>query len=120
DFPHVETVARRLLQVGRPGGALHLLVLYRCQDSKNVRADLMASCLEELLRCDPSNSDFGVLSHSDLVEAFSCLEQSSISIERLAKLEWTYLKIFNYDISPPTLSRYLARDPKFFADVISR
>ncbi|HEY2292829.1 MAG TPA: hypothetical protein VGM86_19175 [Thermoanaerobaculia bacterium] len=80
----------------------------------------MASCLEELLRCDPSNSDFGVLSHADLVEVFSCLEQPSISIERLAKLEWAYLKIFNHHAGPPTLSRYLAQNPSFFVDVISR
>jgi hypothetical protein len=120
DFLYVETVARRLMQVGRLGGALHLLVLYRRQDDKNARADLMASCLEELLRCDLSNSDFGVLSHHDLVEAFSCLEQSSISIERLGRLEWAYLKVFDHDASPPTLSRYLALSPSFFVEVVSQ
>jgi hypothetical protein len=120
DFPYVETVARRLLEVGRPGSALHLLVLYRQQDSKNERADLMASCFEELLRCGPSTSDFGVLSNYNLVEAFSCLERSSLSIERIAKLEWEYLAIFDHRSSPPTLSRCLAQSPSFFVDIVSQ
>jgi len=120
DFAYVETVAQRLTEVGRPGGALDLLVLYRRQDRESERADLMANCLERLLHCDPENSDIRILSHGDLVETFSCLERSSLSTERLAKLEWAYLAIFDYGSSPPTLSRYLAQDPSFFVDVVSR
>ncbi len=120
DFPHVVTVAQRLLGVGRPGGALDLLALYMRTDSGSERADLMASCLEGLLRREPGNSDLGGLSHNDLVEIFSYLERSSLSTDRLAMLEWAYLAVFDHGPSPPTLSRYLAQNPSFFVDVISR
>jgi len=119
DSPYVETAARRILEVGRPGGALDLLVLYRRQDSENECADLMASCLEELLRCNPESSDIHVLSNHNLVEVFSCLERSLISTERLAKLEWAYLAIFDHGSIPLTLSRQLAQSPSLFVEVVS-
>jgi hypothetical protein len=118
DFPYVETAAQRMLNAGRPGGALRLLILYRRQDAKYERADLIASCLEELLRCNPGISD--ILSRHHLIEAFNCLERASISIERLAMLEWAYLTIFDHRSSPPTLSRYLAQNPSFFVEVVSQ
>lgn len=119
DFPYVETAAQQLLQVGRPADSLHLLVLYGEQGRENERADLVASCLEELLRCDPEGFDIQALSRHDFIEAFSCLGQSSISIERLAKLEWAYLGVFGHHSSPPALSRHLAQSPGFFVDVVS-
>lgn len=119
DFPYAEVVAQRILAAGRPGGALDLLVLYRRQDSENERADLIANCLEELLRPNPESSNVRVLTDHDLVEAFSCLQQSPISTERLAKLEWAYLAIFDHGSSPPTLSRQLAQSPSFFVEAVS-
>lgn len=119
DFPHVETVALKLLEVGRPGAALELLLLYRGQDREKDRSDLIASSLEGLLRCAPEASDIRSLAHHDLVEAFSYLEPSPISRERLAKLEWAYLAIFDNGTSPPALSLQLAQSPSAFVDAIS-
>jgi hypothetical protein len=120
DFSYVEVAAQRLLGVGRPGGALELLILYTRQGRENERVDLMACCLEELCRRPSENSDIGVLGHHDLVEIFSYLERSSLSTERLAKLEWAYLPVFDHGSSPPTLSRYLAQNPSFFVEVVSQ
>ena len=120
DFPHVETVAQKLLDVGRPRGALDLLALYIHNDGGTLRAELMASGLEELLQCGPSDPEIGVLSNHELMEIFSYLERSSFPAERLARLEWAYLSAFEYDVSPPTLDRYLSQDPSFFVDVVSK
>src|SRR5206468_2007096 len=35
-------------------------------------------------------------------------------------LEWAYLPAFEFEPAPPTLSRYLATNPSFFVDVVSR
>lgn len=120
DFPYVEVVAQRLLKVGRPGGALDLLALYMQKDSATERADLMATCLEDLLLCNPKESDIRVLSDHNLTEIFSFLERSLLDVERLARLEWAYLKVLDHNSSPPTLSRYLAQSPSFFVDVVSQ
>ena len=41
-------------------------------------------------------------------------------MERLARLELSYLQAFRHHSPLPTLSRYLASDPSFFVDVVSR
>ena len=118
DFSHVETVAQRLLDVRRPGSALRLLALYRRKGGGAKRAELMATALEELLLRDPVDPEFRIL--SNLREVFSYLEQSTLPAERIARLEWAYLPVFGYGSSPPTLCRYLAQDPSFFVEVLSR
>jgi hypothetical protein len=118
-FPHVATVARRLLAAGRPGAALDLLALYIRHDGGQDCAELMATGLEELLPRDAGDPEARVLSHYELVEIFGYLERSSLPRDRLARLEWSYLPALSHDANPATLNGYLAASPSFFVEVIS-
>ncbi len=120
DFAHVETAAAKLLETGRPRAALDLLALYKRQEEDERRADLMAESLERLLDQPADDSDLGQLSRYQFMEIFSALERSQIERDRLGRLEWAYLPIFEFEKSPPTLGRFLAENPQFFVDVLSR
>jgi hypothetical protein len=119
EFPYVELVARRLLAANRPKAALEFLAIYQGGDSDE-RAELMAEGLEQLLASQHHDAEAALLDEYELMQVFSHIADSSLSIDRIAKLEWAYLPAFGYDASPPTLSRYLAENPAFFVEVISR
>jgi hypothetical protein len=120
EFAHAKTVAQQLLKMGRLGGALDVLALYMQQETDNEHADLMASCLEDLLQRNSEDPEVLGLRNIDLRGVFSYLERSDLFTERLARLEWSYLEIFNHRSGPPTLSRYIAQAPSFFVELISR
>lgn len=119
-FEYVETAAAEVLNVGRPGNALYLLYLYGGQDPSSRRAQLMASALEELRQQEDGEPGFPRVSQIELTEIFLRLERSDIPRDLLARLEWAYLPIFRFQQSPATLSNYLAEEPAFFVDIISR
>src|SRR5262249_51155691 len=120
DFPHVELVAQKLLDVNRPDAALDLLALYSRKEVEPERAELMATGVERLLAARDANTDVNALRQYGLMEVFSYLQRSSLPRERVAQLEWAYLPAFGYGVTPPTLSAYLAENPAFFVDVITR
>ena len=80
----------------------------------------MATGLERLLAAREGNTDINALRQYGLMEVFSYLQRSSLPRERVAQLEWAYLPAFGYGVTPPTLSGYLAENPPFFVDVITR
>jgi hypothetical protein len=88
-------------------------------DSDGAWAELVATGLEALLTRD-SSAELQSLSQYGLRNLFSYLERGDFDEERLARLEWAYLPAFEYEPAPPTLSRYLATNPSFFVDVVSR
>lgn len=119
NFPHVATVVGALYGVDRYGAGLDLMNLYLRDDSEGEWADLVATGLEALLGRD-SGEELLQLSQYGLRNLFSYLEGVGFDEERLARLEWAYLPAFGYEPAPPTLSRYLAANPSFFVDVLSR
>ena len=120
-FQHVESVAGKLLKARRPRTALDLLVLYSRKDTSDRRAELMAEALDLLLTdTADEEADRSLLSGHEFKEVFTYLERSGLDRERLARLEWAYLPVFEFEKSPQTLSRYLAEDPSFFVDVVCR
>jgi hypothetical protein len=119
DFPHVPTVVAELYSIERYGPGLDMLNLYMRDDSDGAWAELVATGLEALLTRD-SSAELQSLSQYGLRNLFSYLERGDFDEERLARLEWAYLPAFEYEPAPPTLSRYLATNPSFFVDVVSR
>jgi hypothetical protein len=119
DFAHVPTVVRELYAVDRYGAGLDLLNLYLRDDMGSDWAELVVEGLGALLDRE-SGDELRQLSQYGLRNLFSYLERVLLDDERLARLEWAYLPAFEFEPAPPTLSRYLARDPSFFVDVVSR
>jgi hypothetical protein len=119
DFEQVATAVNGLYGVERFGAGLDMLNLYLRDDSDGTWADLVANGLEALLTRD-SADELRQLSQWGLHALFNYLERVGFAEQRLARLEWAYLPAFEFEPTPPTLSRTLATTPSFFVDVISR
>ena len=119
DFPHVARAVTGLYGVGRFGAGLDMLNLYLRDDSDGDWAELVATGLETLLTHD-SADELRLLSQYGLDALFGYLERVHFDEERLARLEWAYLPAFEFEPTPPTLSRALATNPSFFVDVVCR
>lgn len=120
-FEFVDIAAQRLLNHERAADALDLVILYSDgeDDLDPSRAELVARCLEAILRRGIDGSQVGLLSHH-LLELHRKLERSSLPRERVASLEWAYLPMLGIDEQPPALNKMLAQDPDFFVDIIRR
>jgi hypothetical protein len=120
DFAHVDFATERLLSADRPGAALDLVALYTRQEDtmSEARAELVAEGLEALLRREAGDDEGRLLSHYDLITLFAAMEGSELPRERLAQLEWSYLRAFGIDARPIALSEMLAQDPNFFVEII--
>lgn len=119
DFPHVLAAVSGLYGVDRFAAGLDLLHLYLRQDSDGEWGEPIAVGLEALL-AGQSADGLRRLSQYELRGLFAYLERVHFDDERLARLEWAYLPAFEFEPAPPTLSRYLAQNPAFFVDVLSR
>jgi hypothetical protein len=120
DFAEVDTVARRLMAVGRFAATLDFLGIYgrRQDDSENV-AQLTAEALEGLLQSD--DPDVNRLRQHEFDEVFALLERNTTTLgeERVASLEWSFLPTLGYDPDVPSLHRFMATDPAFFVQIVN-
>lgn len=119
DFAEVDEVAEKMLAAGAVVRALDLLNLYHRGEPTLARAELVARGLELMLE-NPDRVALEHLSQYGLRNLFEYMERAGLDEERLARLEWSYLPVFGYDVAPPTLSRHLAASPEFFAEAIGR
>lgn len=121
DFPHVVLVATNLVTAGRLAGALDFLTLYGRQQGVDeaVVAEILADALEQMLRVDDPQAVH--LREHDFEQVFEILERQAdtVGVERVATLQWAYLPALGYDPDAPTLQRFMAEDPKFFAQIVS-
>ena len=120
DPSDIELAVRRLLEHGRPYAAVDLLGQHATKDSTFPPA-LIADALEHTLRVSPKDdTPLGSFSHH-VVELLELLEASGgIDEHRVATLEWAFLPILeHHGRSPKVLHRELARNPDFFAEVLS-
>ena len=114
-----ERAARKLIEYNRPCSAIGLI-------SMNVRrgdpfpATLVVEALEHALQISPEDDPPLSTFSYHVSELFDKLEASrEIEESRIALLEWAYLPIIeHHKRTPKILHRELARNPKFFADVI--
>jgi hypothetical protein len=80
---------------------------------------VIATGLEQLVARGDS-AEVQLLSQYGLRNLLSYLERVALSEARLARLEWAYLRAFEFEPAPPTLSRALAADPAFFVSSARR
>lgn len=114
-----EKAARKLIEYNRPYSAIGLI-------SMNVRhgdpfpATLVIEALERALQVSPEDDPQISIFSYHVSELFDKLEASrEIEESRIALLEWAYLPLIErHKRKPKILHQELARNPKFFADVI--
>jgi hypothetical protein len=116
----VERVARKFLEHGRPYTAADFLALHATQErapSATLIADVLERLLQTPLNDDPADSSF---SHyvAELLDVLGASKE--IDEQRVATLEWAFLPILGRnERAPKLLHRELARNPDFFADLVS-
>ena len=71
-------------------------------------------------RCLSGDPEIRVLSQHEITDLFRQLSRANLPIERLGRLEWTYLGALGFTANPVALGRLLASDPDFFAGVIAQ
>lgn len=115
----VGTVARRLLQYGRPGIAADL-VKHHVHGS-GLSVGLVVDVLEGLAAGPVDETEFRRLSAHDLSDLLAYVSASDdVEESRIAKLEWAFLPVLGRrQHSPKVLVREMARNPEFFAQVIA-
>lgn len=120
DFALVNEAAAAMLRFGRVVGALNLLNLYVRSDDRRVSPDLVIDALERLTVLPQSHDEpIQQLSSYELNGLLDYIRDASVSEDRLATLEWQLLPALGYDAQSPVLERQLARDPKFFVEILS-
>jgi hypothetical protein len=121
DFPYVSFVAEQLLAVDRVGAALEMLSRYlRLEAFEPKLGGLIARCLEHLGTV-AVQSEARRLSQYEFQQLFRYLQlgRDQLGVERLGRLEWSFLPALGYDASPETLHHLMAADPRFFVEIIS-
>lgn len=118
DADESERVIARLLHFERPHAAVGAIEWALNQQPDLVPPERIAEVLEASILTDPSAhfnaSDFA---HNS-AELLNRLEKTEIARERLAKLEWLYLRIHEHYRRPHLLHDELSNDPEFFVDVL--
>ena len=113
----VEYVARQLVSVGRAFAATKHLAL-RLRDDSPPTSALIAETLEAALG-QTEVDERGNLSYriGELLDALG--KAQDIEEKRVARLEWGFAPALGYDRPLGTLHRELAREPTFFAELVS-
>lgn len=119
DGIEIETVARRLLEHGRPGVAADLLQHH--VNGSGLSAGLVVDVLEGFARC-PVNEPHGRRPDAhDISDLLSFVASSSdVDETRIAALEWIFLPALGrHYYTPVVLLREMARKPEFFVQVVA-
>jgi hypothetical protein len=120
-FAEIETVAQRLMNVGRHAATLAFLGIYarrgRLDEAQVAR--LTADALDGLLHTN--DPELRYLQQHDFQEMFALLERQSgvLGEDRVASLEWSCLPALGFDPHVPSLHRFMASDPSFFIRIVS-
>lgn len=114
---HTAEGLRKLLEYGQAFAAVDLLGRKPDQAS----AEQIMSVMDAVLLATPAPGDINQLFSYHLGEFFKRLEGlAGVDPSRVAKLEWNFLPVFDrHEHRPRFLHRELARDPKFFVEVLS-
>lgn len=110
-------VTEQLLRHGRAHGAVKLAG----HAPRHVPDALLVRVLEEAARSDRKEADEAAMFQYYVEQIFERLDKSKdIDPDRLARLEWIYLKVLEHSNRPPvTLHKQLASRPEFFVEVLS-
>lgn len=117
DEKDLDKAVYKYLQYRMPYSAIELLALRK----KNAKPSQIVEALRKSLEVSPKDNLPSNSFSYHISELFQILEDSNdIDEGELASLEWAYLPILDrYGHAPKLLHRELARNPNFFAEVIS-
>ena len=122
DFTHVEFVAERLLDAGRPQAAMTLLMTYTDEASSGgteQAARLAARAVNELAESSEelvpgAHLEYGLQQLFDLMNR----HRASVGDDTIAVLEWQYLPSLGFEPTATGLHRRIAADPQFFVELV--
>lgn len=111
--------ALKLVEHGRPHTAVDLLDLYAMEIPEGPPDHLVADALEKTATTDLVGSLDHMFTHH-VGNHLDRLAEHGFDEDRLARLEWMYLRAFRFDKRRfPVLHGALANDPGFFVEVVS-
>lgn len=119
----IEQLTRNLVKHGRPFTAADVLASHvHSRSTQTPPPELIADALEAVLTTQ--QTDDAVPSHFgyDLGELAETLakEPGSVPLPRIAAIEWQLVPLLSlHDLEPRVLHSELARDPSFFAHIVS-
>jgi AIG2-like family len=119
--PHqLAIAARRMIDVGRAGAALDLLSLWLPEEESAEVTSAIEHGLNQFLK--QGNEEGGrVPGGYELERLFGYLDRSaSVTPDRIAQLEWSYLGGLEHTARRLTLFRVLSESPEFFVDLLTR
>ncbi len=120
DKDDVELAARKLIEHARPYTAIDLLAM-NAKAMKGVSPEIIVKSLELALTIPPESDPApGIFPYnvSELLEVLGAT--TGIDEDRIAMLEWSYLPLLSGPLKAPKfLHEKLAKDPRFFADIVS-
>ena len=119
DFELVNEAAEALMKFGRPIAALDLMNLYVRKEDRRVSTELVVEALEQLVGLPADHAEARRISTYEIEALLNYVRAGDVDEERLAVLEWQLLPALGYDARSPVLERRLARDPKFFVEIVS-
>lgn len=114
-----ERAVARLIGHARLPVALDLIALYTQEGRLPVPPTMAADVLERVAKGPLAlDLDWASLAHG-IAEVLTCLEASGeVEEDRLAKLEWAFLLLLEYERRPVRLYLELAHDPEFFVQIL--
>jgi len=119
----IEYLTRNLVMHGRPFTAADVLASHVHMSSKETPPpEIIADTLEAVLTTkqtdDAMPSHFGY-DLGELVETLA-KDPGAVPLRRIAAIEWALVPLLsNHDLEPRVLHGELARDPEFFAQIVS-
>jgi hypothetical protein len=119
DFRLVNEAVTNLLKFGRPLAALDLMALYVSREDRRVSPELIIEGLQQFLQLPSEHREPQRLSSYELNSLLDYLRTSDVDEDQLGVLEWQLLPALGFDARSPVLERRLARDPKFFVEILS-
>ena len=122
EFTHVEFVAERLLDAGRPLAAMTLLMTWASEDGVHGTercAVLAARAVGEL---EESSEEVVLGAHLEhgLRSLFGLMDRHRVSVgpDTIAALQWKYLPALGFEPKATSLHRRMADDPQFFVELV--
>jgi hypothetical protein len=117
-FPFAVETAWKLMDAGRPGAALQLILQYGLKQDTIEVAEVTTSGLELLLQMGEQNELRSLDSYS-LESLFELIakRREQLGRQRVVNLEWQYFPMLGAFSDAPTLHDALVEDPAFFVEV---
>ena len=112
----ITSAIEKLIKHGRPHAAIQCLSMMR-HAKQQISTD---QCVQALLAAPSSDEPIATTNEYFIVELIKFIQtESSVKSDDLFNVEWAYLPLFSsYNVVPQCLENKLAKDPKFFCEVI--